>query len=245
MVQEGIRQLELRGLDFGVEHITLEAACAVTNVPRSSSHAAWAIDDDYAPQAMFRRAVLREWMASREGNTFSGAVEKALARAFEQRGNSMSREEIVRIAVQAAFEGGLWSETDQGSGFNSTDMAIKYTVASQPSDERDADLAEWVRRSELANRDARVQDSYRPLAELLGMAPRPAYGDAAYGHLALALAALVEGLSLRELLLPELGVGTQTIREVPRGEAPATLLGVCCEALVDKFFEPITASAGD
>ncbi len=53
LVAEGLRQLELVGMDFGVEHLTLEAACALTNVPRSSSHAAWAIDDEYAPQALF------------------------------------------------------------------------------------------------------------------------------------------------------------------------------------------------
>ncbi len=102
LVAEGLRQLEEVGMDFGVEHLTLEAACAVTNVPRSSSHAAWAIDDDYTPQALFQRAVLREWLTSREGETFAGAAEKALARAFEEHGETLTRNDIMGKSAEAS-----------------------------------------------------------------------------------------------------------------------------------------------
>lgn len=244
LVAEGIRQLELAGLDFGVEHLTLESACAVTNVPRSSSHAAWSIDDDYTPQALFQRTVLREWLASREGNLFSGAAEKALARAFEERGDHLSRSEIIRIAIQAALEAGLRSDDeDSANGFNSSDMAIKYTLASQPLEARDPEIHEWVRRAEIENRSARIVDSYRPLAALLGMQPRREYGDEAFSHLAIAVASLTEGITLRELVLPELNVAAAPIVATEEGEVPATLLAVCVEALVDKFFEPVSGDA--
>lgn len=242
LVAEGLRQLELVGMDFGVDHLTLEAACVVTNVPRSSSHAAWAIDDDYAPQALFQRTVLKAWLQTREGSTFSSAAEKALAEAFEKRGDQLGRHEIVRIAIQSALLEGLASGDDGvGSGLLSTDMAIKHTLASQPIESRDPEIVDWVRESEAKNRAERIEDAYRPIAELLGLAPRAEYGDAAFGHLALAVAALTEGIAMRELVAPETGVAHAEIRASAEGEAPATLLGVCVEALVDKFFEP----AGD
>jgi len=240
LVAEGLRQIELVGMDFGLEHITLEAACVTTNVPRSSSHAAWAINDDYAPQAFYQRSVLQEWLEQREGLTFAESAETSLANAFEARGEQMDRHEIARVAIQAALEAGLSPDEDgQGSGLLSTDMAIKHTLASQPANNRDPEIVDWVRESELGNRAARIEDSYRPLAELLGLQPRVEYGDAAFGHLALAVAALVEGIAMRELVIPEFDVADKPIRKVADGEAPATLIGVCVEALMDKFFEPV------
>jgi len=220
--------------------VTLEAACVVTNVPRSSSHAAWAIDEDYAPQALFQRTVLQAWLEQREGSTFASAAEQALAEALETRGDKLGRDEIIRIAIQAALLQGLASGEDgTGSGLLSTDMAIKHTLASQPVESRDPDIVEWVRQAETTNRAERIEDSYRPIGELLGIRPRPEYGDEAYGHLALAVAALTEGIAMRELVVVDAGVASTAIRDGEEGEAPATLLGVCVEALVDKFFEPI------
>lgn len=242
LVAEGLRQLEVSGMDFGLEHVTLESACAATNVPRSSSHAAWAINDDYAPQAFFKRSVLREWLRIREGATFAVAAEKALAAAFEEHGETLTHHDVVRIAIQAALEGGLAGDEDgQGSGLISTDMAIKHTLASQPVAERDPDIVQWARDAEIENRSERIADSYRPIGELLGMQPRAEYGEAAYEHLALAIASLTEGVTMRELVLPELDVARSSIRPLGENGIPATLLGVCVEALVDKFFEPIAS----
>lgn len=244
LVAEGLRQLELVGMDFGVEHVTLEAACARTNVPRSSSHAAWAIDDDYTPQALFQRTVLQAWLSSREGTTFAVAAQDALAKALEEHGENLTRDEVLRISIQAALEEGLLATEDSdGSGLISTDMAIKHTLASQPAGSRDPEIVQWARDAEVKNRAERIKDSYRPLGELLGMVPRPEFGEAAYDHLAVALASLTEGVTMRELVLPELNIARASIRDTGDSRVPSTLLGVCVEALVDKFFEP--ASAGD
>jgi len=225
-------------MDFGVEHITLETACASTNVPRSSSHAAWAIDDDYAPQALFQRTVLRQWLQTREGSIFAEAAQEATAHALEQHGE-LTGHEIARVAIQAALEVGL-SPNDQGDGTGllSTDMAIKHTLASQPASSRDPEIVAWASEAETKNRAERIDDAYRPLGKLIGLRPRSEFGDAAYGHLALAVAALTEGITMRELVLPELGVARSQIREEPASPIPSTLLGVCVEALIDKFFEP-------
>ncbi len=232
-------------MDFGVEHLTLEAACAVTNVPRSSSHAAWAIDDDYAPQALYQRTVLQEWLANREGSTFSGAAERALTHAFDKYGDALSRNDIIRTAIQAALEAGLSpDERGEGSGLLSTDMAIKHTLASQPVASRDPEIVAWVSNAEMRNRAERIEDSYRPLSDLLGLTPRLEYGQAAYGHLAVAVAALTEGIMMRELVSPELGLASGLVRNSEADVVEATLLGVCVEALVEKFFEPRQASDG-
>ena len=239
LVAEGLRQLEQVGMDFGVEHLTLEAACAVTNVPRSSSHAAWAIDDDYTPQALFQRTVLKEWLTTREGTTFASAAEKALAQAFEEHGEKLTRNDIIRVAIQAALEEGLSpDEHGVGNGLLSTDMAIKHALASQPAELRDPEIVAWARDAERKNRAERIADSYRPLGQLLDIRPRAEYGDAAYEHLALAIAALTEGITMRELVLPDDEVATTEIRPSEGPGIPATLLGVCVEALVEKFFEP-------
>ena len=243
LVAEGLRQLELVGMDFGVEHLTLEAACVSTNVPRSSSHAAWAIDDDYAPQALFQRTVLREWLATREGSTFAIAAETALAEAFVEYGEDLTRNEVIRVSIQAVLERGL-SASDQAdtSGLLSTDMAIKHTLASQPAGSRDPEIVGWVRDAEVKNRTERITDSYGRLGELLGLVPRHEFGEAAFEHLALAVAALTEGITMRELVLPELNIARASIGNNGATGVPCTLLGVCVEALVDRFFEPAPVS---
>ena len=44
---------------------------------------------------------------------------------------------------------------------------------------------------------------------------------------------------MRELVHPELGLAFEPVRSVDDDVVAATLLGVCVEALVEKFFEPI------
>jgi len=238
LVAEGLRQLERVGLDFGVEHLTLESACVETNVPRSSSHAAWSIDDDFTPQALYQRRVLKEWLATREGRSIAAAAEKALTSARESAALDIRGNDLVRVAAQAALQAGLTPDDGRGSGVLSTDMAIKHTLASQPASLRDPEIEGWVREAEERTRAERIEDSYRPMAKLLGLQPRPEYGDAAYRHVAIAIAALTEGITLRELVTPELGLANDPVRDVETDTAPATLLGVCVEALVEKFFEP-------
>jgi len=237
MLDAGMAQLESEGVQFGLDHLTLEAACAATDVPRSSSHAAWSIDDEYTPQALYQREVLRRWLDEREGEVFAEAAATALTEAFSRRGDSLTRGEVIRIAIQAAIEAAVDPGADGGgSGFLSTDMAIKHALASQPLDGRDPAVAGWVRDTEIGQRERRIGDTYRPLADLLGLRPRPEFGDDAFHHLAVAVAALTEGLTLRHLVLREFDYANRTVRE-DDSDVPSTLLGVCVEALVDLFLE--------
>lgn len=237
MLAAGMAQLEREGVQFGLEHLTLEAACLATDVPRSSSHAAWATSDQFTPQTLYQKMVMQRWLEEREGLLFAEAAEGALVEAFATHGDGLSRGEIIRVAIQAAIAAAVEpDENGVGSGFLSSDMALKHALASQPVDERDPEVAEWVRVTEVEQREGRIDDTYRRLADLLGMRPRADYGDEAFEHLALAIAALTEGITMRHLVLPERDYATRSIRN-DASAIPSTLLGVCVEALVDEFFE--------
>lgn len=243
MLEAGLEQLEREGVHYGLEHITLEAAWRVADVPRSSSHSAWAIEDEHMPQVTYQRAVLQRWLSDREGLMFATAAEQALTEAFEEHGDRLTKGEIVRVAIQAAIEAAVEPDGEgRGSGFLSTDMALKHAVASQPASGRDPDVAGWVRDTEVSQREKRIEDTYKPLGALLGIRPRPEFGEAAYEHLALAVAALVEGIAMRHHVIPDRAYATAPIRD-DGSSVVATLLGVCVEALVDTFFEDGDPSA--
>ena len=243
LVAEGLRQLQERGLQIGMDHVTLEAACAATDVPRSSSHAAWSINDDYAPQAMFQRSVVRAWLSDREDTMFASASHAAVAEALERKGEALTGNEIIRVAIQAAFVEGYNLDGDLAADegdYLSTDMAIRHAIASQPSGDRDPEMLEWLRTGEMTNRDARIEDTYKPMGEMLGRKPRPEYGERAYTLFGIAVAALVEGIGMRHVILPELALD-QPLFPAVDGEEPTLLIGACVEGLVSTFFEPVDA----
>lgn len=241
LVAEGLRQLQAHGVQIGLDHITLEAACAATDVPRSSSHSAWAIDDEYTPQALFQRTVLNAWLTTREDSMFAVAAQDALVDLYKEPDSDPAPAEVVRAAIQAAFFEGFnaGARADNGGGaYLSTDLAIRFAIASQPNSERDEEILAWLREGEVGNRSDRIDDSYKPLGALLGMQPRPEYGERAYVLFGIAIAALVEGIGLRHEILPELGLD-QPLVPTPEGGVDALLIGVCVDALVPAFFEPI------
>lgn len=240
LVAEGLRQLQRHGVQIGLDHITLEAACAATDVPRSSSHSAWAIDDDYTPQALFQRTVLNAWLTTREDAIFASAAQDALVDLHKEPDRDPAPSEVVRAAIQAAFLEGLnaGARADGAGAFLSTDLAIRFAIASQPEAERDEEILAWLREGEVGNRSDRIDDSYKPLAALLGLQPRAEYGERAYVLFGIAVASLVEGIGLRYEILPELALG-QPVVPTPDGGVDALLIGVCVEALIPAFFEPV------
>ena len=238
LVSEGLLQLQNQGVLVGLEHVTLESISSAVGVPRSSSHAAWANDDGYAPKAMFQRAVVRAWLLTREDTLFSDAAQTAVIKALDQWGDALTAGDIIRFAIQAAYAEGIAAEDGGLSDFLSTDLAIRHSIASRPIAERDEEMLEWLRTGDVSNREKRIADTYKPMGELLQMEPRPEYGEKAYQHFAIAVAALAEGIALRMSVLPELELD-QPIRELGDDKAPALLIGVCVESLAHTFFRPI------
>jgi hypothetical protein len=179
------------GSVVGVDHLTLEAVCAAADVPRSSSHSAWAIDDDYTPLSMFQREVLRAWLTERENSMFADAAQDALTRLFSDPENPPTAPEIVRTTIQSAFY----------EGYN-------------------------------------TGDSFRPLGSLLAMRSKAIYGESSFIFFGIAVASLVEGIGLRNTILPELELD-RPMFPTPPGDVPTLLIGACVEAIIPIFFEPI------
>ena len=236
MVEAGLEMLQQHGLTLGLGQLTLEAACIEKDIARSSSHSAWAIDDRFSPQEKFQREVVKSWLFDREGTLFAGATADAVAKLFED-GERPTPKEVIRAGGQAALDVGMRS-AEQGGDFLSTDLALRYSIASQPHGECDPDMLGWLSSGERSNRKARVEDTYKPFAKTIGYEAKPEFGDAAYEIYSVVVASLVEGLSLRSMLLPELEI-TEPISGTEEDRVPANVLGACLEALVPVFFNPI------
>ncbi len=242
MVEIGLRQLQAEGVGLGVDHLTLESACLEGQIPRSSSHSAWAIDDDFTPQVVYQRAVIKAWLLERESSMFADSAQAALVELFADPDNPPSASTIVRTAIQASYVvgHGLHEDGRRGADYLSTDLALRFSIASQPPEMRDEDVQAWLRTGEVSNRADRIEDSYKPLGTLLGMRPRPELGEAAYELFGIAVASLVEGIGLRNQVLPELNL-EKPLYEGEPGETPPLLIGLCVEALIPAFFEPVPA----
>ena len=235
MVEAGFEILQHSGLTLGLDHVTLEAACRAKDIPRSSSHSAWSTDENFSPQEVFRRTVVKAWLFEREGSLFQGAArDAAIERAAEL--GDISPEEFNRVGSMAAFELALRANPHGIGDYLSTDLAIRYALASQPIDDRDQEMFGWLSDGERNFRDQLVEDIYKPLCDLLNYVPRPEFGEDAYRLYAVVIGSLIEGLSLRALLLPELNL----IGPIPGTEndsVPMSVFAACTEAVLNLFFQ--------
>jgi len=239
MVQHGLRQLESDGVEIGLDHLTLEDARLAADVPRSSSHSAWSINEEWTPQEPSQRAVVERWFSVRQDRLFADASTQAIQRYLREADGNLSSKAIMRVAVQAAVdEASTEDENGQRNGFLSTDMALRHALASQPDARRDAEVLGWAQAGERANQAKRIVNNYKPLGEFLGLRPRPEFGDDAYQYLAVAIASIVEGVSLRHVLFPESGLADSAVLDEDPDHGPATLACICVEALTERFFEP-------
>jgi len=239
MVQHGLRQLEMDGVQIGLDHLTLEDARLGADVPRSSSHSAWSNSDDWTPQESYQRAVVERWFEVRQDRLFADASTEAIQRYLREADGNLSPHAIMRVAVQAAVDEAIAEDADgRSNGFLSTDMALRHALASQPSSQRDPEVLGWAQAGERFNQTKRIERNYKPLGEFLALRPRPEFGDDAYQHLAVAIASVVEGVSLRHVLFPALGLADEPIVDGNPDDGPATLACICVQALTERFFEP-------
>ncbi len=235
MLESGLAMLQKYGIEIGVDELTLESACIEKDIARSSSHAAWAIDDRFTPQETFQRAVLERWLEETDGSIFSTAANDAIGEVLSEDPDNLSQ--AIHAACNAAFLEGLRRYHAGDGDFISTDMAMRFAMASQQQDERDPELFEWVRSSDERNRRQRVEDLYRPMSELLGVEPKPSLGEDAYEYFAVALATFMEGFTLRKLLSPEFDF-VASVGPSPNGDFDESIIGACVEALIPVFFQP-------
>jgi hypothetical protein len=193
LVTVGVISLATNGMSIGLDSVTLEQAVRDADVSRSSAYAAWSTDDRYSPQELFQRAVLERAVEDR-----SATIERLQASAaevvMEHSGTMTPREllsEMIRVGgsenVQAVADSSSWQLV----------IALRAILHSFPDANRDEDLAAWMNESEEQLRTETINDVYRPLVELIGLEPRPQYGDLAYQYGEIAASALTEGLAMR------------------------------------------------
>jgi hypothetical protein len=70
------------------------------------------------------------------------------------------------------------------------------------------------------------------------MRPKEVYGDKAYVFLGIVIASLIEGIGLRNSILPELELDKPPF-DGAAGDVPTLLIGACVEAIIPVFFETI------
>ena len=143
--------------------------------------------------------------------------------------------ERIRAAVTTAFDLTRSADTNGLGDFLSTDLAIRYALASQPRDERDPEMFDWLSQGERQYRKGLVEEVYGPFSLIAGLEPRAEFGEDAWTFFDIVASSLVEGLGLRSMLLPELDL-TGALDGTEGERVPTSVLGACCEAIMHVFF---------
>lgn len=238
LLAAGLADLARQGMSVGLDAVNLEQAVRDAGVSRSSAYAAWSTDDVYAPQELFQRAVLRRAVEDRSATI---ARLQASATAVYMAGvETMTPRdllaEIIRVAgtenIQAVADSSSWQLV----------IAVRAILHSVPDDARDDDLVEWMKDSEEELRTSTIDDVYRPMVELLGIVPRPEYGELAYQYGEISASSMAEGLAMRYSLRAR-----DFVEDIPHPhrEDPEklwSLYSLIFESIVHTFFQPADGS---
>ncbi len=234
LVRAGIDSIIANGMTIGLDSVNLEQAVVDAGVSRSSAYAAWSHDDQYTPQELFQRTVLRQAVVERKetiANTQSSVLE--VIERMRDDGPRALLSELSRVA------GGLNARAVADSRSWQLVVALRSVLHSAAPEARDHELADWVSESERLYREETIEGIYRPLTEVLRIKPREAYGDAAFHYGEITAAALSEGLAPRYFMS-----SSEYLEGIVRPgcdgvEREWSLFAIVFEQLVLTFFEPI------
>ncbi|MBT8240961.1 MAG: hypothetical protein HKN94_16840 [Acidimicrobiales bacterium] len=233
-VEAGLHQLAEHGLTIGFGAVTLEQAVKDSDVSRSSAYAAWSTDDDFSPQELFQRTVLKRAVAERTitiARTHEAAIE-VVERMPDAAPAALFRE-LCRVA------GGVNAKAVANSRSWQLVVALRAVLNSNPDVERDDDLAEWMSESEELYRRDTIDAIYTSVAYILGLRPKPEYGERAYHYGEIAAAALAEGLGPRYFMR-----SAEYLDGIERTNDDGStdewsLFSIAFESIVLTFMEPI------
>ena len=158
--------------------MSLEQAVRTADVSRSSAYAVWSEGEYEAlPQERFQDAVLRRAI-DKHTAVFEPleAEAKQLLESFNDLPRSERFREIVRVL------GATHLERIETTVEWRLMIALRAILNSAAVDQRDARLQRWMRSSEETIRLDTINRIYKPVMGMLGLEPRPEYGDAAYHH---------------------------------------------------------------
>jgi len=234
LVRAGIDSIIANGMTIGLDSVNLEQAVVDAGVSRSSAYAAWSHDDQYTPQELFQRTVLRQAVIERKetiANTQSSVLD--VIDRMRDDGPRALLSELSRVA------GGLNARAVADSRSWQLVVALRSVLHSAAPEARDDELADWVSESERLYREETIEGIYRPLTEVLRIKPREVYGDAAFHYGEITAAALSEGLAPRYFMS-----SSEYLEGIVRPgcdgvEREWSLFAIVFEQLVLTFFEPI------
>lgn len=232
LIDAGLQSLSEEGLSLGLDAVNLERAVRATTVPRSSAYAAWSIDESYPPQELFQRAVLMRAIEARRETL--DELTQELAGFVENPTPGLTKRELLTEMIRVA------AETNMRNVIRSRSwqivFAMRSIINSAPAESRDQELFEWMSANEEQLRLETIEGTYKPMAELFGIRPRPEFGEKAWHAAEIASAALSEGLSMRASLKASEYFGGLPNPEHPDSESDWTLFALIFEKIFDTFF---------
>lgn len=232
LIQAGLDALGREGMSVGLDAVNLEQAVRDADVPRSSAYAIWSTDEVLAPQECFQRAVLRR--AAEERTRTIEQLQATAARIVAENADTMSSHELLTELIRVG--GGENAVALSESLGWQLMIAVRSILQSSPSG--DEDLAEWMNDSEEEVRLSTIEEVYRPFVEMLGLEPRPEFGERAFHYGEIAASSLAEGLSMRHKLRASEYLDGITHPDIQDPDKPWSLYALMFEQLIQVFFQP-------
>lgn len=234
LVQAGLAALARQGMSIGLDSVNLEQAVRDADVPRSSAYAIWSTHETLAPQEAFQRAVLRR--AAEDRTHTIEQLQQTAADIVETHSATMSSRQLLNELIRV---GGGENEIalSQSLGWQLM-IAVRVILQSAPSS-LDEELTTWMNDSEEEARLSTIDEVYRPFVALLGLEPRPEFGERAYHYGEIAASSLAEGLSTRHKLRASEYLTDIVHPEINDPDKPWSLYALMFEQLLRVFFQPV------
>ena len=234
MLAAGRTQVLDRGLTVSVGHLSYEDVIQSAGVSRSAAYRLWRYKEDFYEQLLAEVAgSTQPNQAAFDSQTLSTALQvvaenrDALSTAAGRRAVFL---ETARVGSYRNFEA-LHSSKDWR-----TYVALGATVLSLPDGETRREIVRGLRRSEIGFLD-QMAEFYDSLMEILGFRLRNLEGLTTH-LLALAGAAVIEGLAIAQISVPELS-SAQILAPDPLGSSETSwpLASYAFTATVESFIE--------
>lgn len=221
-------------MSIGLDSVNLEQAVRDADVPRSSAYAIWSTHETLAPQEAFQRAVLRR--AADDRTRTIAQLQRTVGEVVEQHAATMSSRELLMELIRVGG-GENVSALSESLGWQLM-IAVRAILQSAP-ESLDAELTIWMNDSEEEVRLSTIEEVYRPFVALLGLEPRPEFGERAYHYGEIAASSLAEGLSMRNKLRASEYLTGINHPEVNDPDKPWSLYALMFEQLLRVFFQPV------
>ena len=231
LLEEGVRALHGQGVGVGLDAVNLEGAIRSTGVARASAYRLWPATDDHGPQDLFQREVLRRAIGARDA-AITRTIE-VVTEIIGRLGERATPHELYRAMIRPGAQTNL--EGIRASPEWRIVIALHSLMSARPEHARDPDLVAMLDAAEAEWRARIENDFYRPLQDLLGLTPRPAFGDDAIQLMIVAANALAEGLISKDALR---GPSSYVDRTWTLDDGQEwSLFALVFEAIVPIFFE--------